>query len=115
MKLPILLWIVFLSTSVFSQKISCQEAYEIVLNYGENKRTINIVNSSMLTKVIKYEIDNSLYVVGYIKSNEYDYRGKPYLFCGISKFNWNQFTLNYLSSAGEAFHKYIFPYKCDCY
>lgn len=115
MKLSLLFLIMSFPIFGNAQKMSCQEAYELVLEYGENKRTISIVGSTMLTKVIKYEIDNNLFVVGYIKSNEYDFRGSPYLFCGVSSYDWNSFTYNYLTSAGEAFHKYIFPYKCDCY
>lgn len=99
----------------FGQRLSCQEAYEIVLKNGTNKRTIKIINSSMLNKVEKYEVDGSLYVIGWIKSNDYDYKGKPYLFCGVSRWDWNMFATEYISSAGEAFHKYIFPYKCNCY
>lgn len=111
------LCILFLSFSFFglSQEISCQEAYEIILEYGENKRTITTYGSTMLIKVEKYKVDGNIYVVGFIKSNEYDYMGKPYLFCGVSRYDWSNFTTYYISSAGEAFHKYIFPYKCDCY
>src|SRR5690606_1674817 len=113
MKLSLFLSIMCLPLLGLAQKISCQEAYEIVLEYGENKRTITPYGSSMLTKVVKYEVDGTLYVVGYIKKNDYDFKGSPYLFCGVSRYDWNSFTYNYINSAGEAFHKYIFPYKCD--
>jgi len=115
MKLSLLLLVISFSFSGFAQKISCQEAYEIVLEYGENKRAITTSGSTMLTKVEKYEVDGSLFVIGWIKSNDYDYKGKPYLFCGVSRWDWNMFASEYISSAGEAFHKYIFPYKCNCY
>ena len=46
----------------------------------------------------------------------YDFRGKPYIFCGISSYTWTKFTSDgTYNSWGKAFHKYIMDNKCNCY
>lgn len=112
-----LLLIVFLGTSVFSfsQSISCQKLFQIVTKEYDSKRNQSILMSSMLAKADYYRLDNIGFVVAYIKSNEYDFNGQPYIFCGISQSRWNSFVnAGILDSWGKSFHQYIRDYTCDC-
>ncbi|MFV0207939.1 hypothetical protein [Empedobacter sp. UBA1574] len=113
----IILLILFVFTPlVKAQTTSCQDVYEFILDKGYKANSINLAvySSSMLVKVERYTYDGKNFVVGFIKQNDYDSKGAPYLFCGVSSYDWSSFQYNYLSSAGEAFHKYIMPYKCNC-
>ncbi len=75
------------------------------------------MDSSWLVKVEYYQVDyDGGLVIAYIKKNDYDFKGKPYIFCGISSQRWSAFkTEGLYGSYGEAFHKYIMDYTCDCY
>jgi hypothetical protein len=69
----------------------------------------------MLVKAEYYSYNDDGYVVVYIKGSEYDYIGRPYVFCGISYDRWNSFTSSGIyKSWGESFHNYIMDYKCNC-
>lgn len=115
MKNIILLFFFTFTPLVKAQTVSCQEVYEFILDKGYKANSISLTySSSMLTKVERYTYDGKNYVVGFIKANDYDYKGLPYLFCGISSYDWSGFYVNYMNSPGEAFHKYIMPYKCNC-
>ena len=70
----------------------------------------------MLAEVEYYELQNMGFVVAYIKSSDYDFTGKPYIFCGISSYTWSSFkTSGMMGSWGESFHEYIMDHTCDCY
>lgn len=73
--------------------------------------------STMLAKVEYYRLDDMGFVVAFIKSNDYDIYGKPYIFCGISLDRWDAFVNGaiYGGSWGESFHQYIRDYTCNCY
>jgi len=104
------------SVGVFSQEVSCNELLNYVKSKDSYPQTVNCYNSSLLAKVKRYEVDGVGIVVAYIKENEYDYRGKPYIFCGISSYTWINFTSDgTYNSWGKAFHKYIMDNKCNCY
>lgn len=115
MKNKILLLVLVCSTfCIKAQTISCNQLYQAVAksNYPE---TVNCYNSSMLVKVEYYTYNGTGVVVAYIKDNKYDYKGSPYIFCGISIYSWMNFkTSGYSNSWGEAFHDYIMDYKCNC-
>lgn len=111
----VIILLITISSFAKAQSVSCQEVYEFILENGYKANSISLTySSSMLTKVERYTYDGKNYVIGYIKQNDYDYKGSPYLFCGISSYDWNNFYVNYYSSAGVAFHEYIMPYKCNC-
>ena len=74
-----------------AQSISCQKLFEIVTSDYEQRDQVTCFNSSMLTKAIYYRWEGMGFVVGYIKSNDYDFSGKPYIFCGISESRWRSF------------------------
>ena len=99
---------------LYSQKISCQELFEIVTTKYDSKESVTCFGSSMLIKVDKYVIDNKNYAVAYIKQNEYDFKGTPYVFCGIPNMNWGYFKYNSQGSWGESYHEYIRDYTCNC-
>jgi hypothetical protein len=99
-----------------SQKPSCNSLiYTVVKNYQSSKSII-INNSSFLTAVYYIHYNFEGYVIAYIKEDEYDTKGKPYIFCGISDERWDTFVreANSLSSWGQSYQNYIYDYKCNC-
>jgi hypothetical protein len=98
----------------YSQNISCQELFEIVTTRYESKESVSCYGSSLLVKADKYVIDNKIYVVAFIKKNDYDFKGTPYIFCGIPSMNWGYFKYNSKSSWGESYHAYLKDYSCNC-
>lgn len=93
----------------------CQELFNAVTKKYESKDYVTCYNSSMLAKVEYYRLENMGFVVAYIKQNDYDIYGKPYIFCGISRERWNYFkSYGMYNSWGKAFHKYIIDYTCNC-
>ena len=98
----------------YSQSMSCQEVFDIVTSKYDRKESTTCFGSTMLVKVDYYTLDNNGFVVAYIKSNDYDFSGKPYIFCGISSMTWINFKVYGMNGWGEAFHKYIMDYKCNC-
>lgn len=115
-----LLFFLFLNASVslitvHAQSMSCQEVFEIVTENYDSKNQVSCYGSSMLTKAIYYKLDEMGFVVAYLKSNEFDFRGKPYIFCGISDARWRSFkSAGMYGSWGESFHEYIMDYTCNC-
>jgi hypothetical protein len=117
-KIFILLFILFLGYSkTYSQSISCQELFETVLNNYDDIQSVSCYGSKMLAKVDYYTLRNNGFVVAYIKSNDYDFKGRPYIFCGISNVTWIYFKSEAIieGSWGKSFNKYIMDYKCNCY
>lgn len=101
---------------VQAQEVSCGELYNYVIDNYRYPSTVNCFGSELLVKVQRYDVDGTGFVVAYIKQTEYDFRGKPYIFCGISSYNWSMFRSGgFGGSWGESFHKYIMDYKCNCY
>lgn len=109
----VLSFVLLSAMNSYSQKMGCQEMFEIVTTQYDSKETANCYGSSMLVKVDFYKVGNNNYAVAYIKNNEYDFKGKPYLFCGIPSMNWSYFKYN-TKSWGESFNKYIKEYTCNC-
>lgn len=100
----------------YSQSISCKELYSTVVTNSDYQDSTNCFGSSMLAKTEYYEYQNMGFVVAYIKSNDYDLSGKPYIFCGISSLTWSRFKTNGMTGSwGESFHEYIMDYTCKCY
>jgi hypothetical protein len=115
MKKLILITTIIFSLSTFSQEVSCNALMDYVEKNDSYPQTVNCFNSSLLVKVKRYEVGGATVVVAYIKKNEYDFRGKPYIFCGISSYTWTKFTSDgTYNSWGKAFHKYIMDNKCNC-
>ncbi|MAZ72341.1 MAG: hypothetical protein CMC70_04255 [Flavobacteriaceae bacterium] len=105
----------FCIVPIHAQSISCQELFEIVTENYESKDEVTCYLSSMLTKATYYQLEGMGFVVGYIKSNDFDLYGKPYIFCGISTARWRAFkSAGVYGSWGESFHEYIREYTCDC-
>jgi hypothetical protein len=107
------------SINITAQSVSCDELVDFIETKGMYSNSVSsyTLDSSWLTKVTLYSYNMNYFVVANIKTNEYSYTSKPYIFCGIPYSNWQRFqTGSYgdTDSYGERFHKYIFPYKCDC-
>lgn len=116
MKKIILFSFVFFSSILFSQNIRCSDLVDYVIQNADYSDSVTCFDSSMLVKVTKYDLESSSIVIAYLKKDEYDYRGKPYVFCGISSYNWSNFKYEGMSNSwGKSFHTYIMDYKCNCY
>lgn len=102
------------SNTIKAQDISCSE----LVTYVKSKAyptSQSCLGSSFLVKVDRYEVDGNGLVIAYIKNNQYDLTGKPYIYCGISYSTWNSFTsAGIMGSWGKAFHKYIKGNNCNC-
>ncbi|OBQ14490.1 MAG: hypothetical protein AN482_01880 [Anabaena sp. LE011-02] len=106
--------LLLVTANTYSQKLSCQEVFDIVTSRYDLKETTTCYNSTMLVKVVYYTLDGNGYVVAYIKQNDYDFSGTPYIFCGIDNMRWMYFKIGGIESWGESFHEYIMDYKCNC-
>jgi hypothetical protein len=105
----------FGSLEIQAQTMSCQEAMEIVSNNYDYRDNVLPNGSTMLTRATYYTVEGAGYVVAYIKSNQYDLQGRPYIFCGISSQQWAKFkSAGMYGSWGESFHNYIINYTCNC-
>lgn len=116
-KLTTTLFFLFFTLCINAQDISCSELLDIVTSKYDSKKTAHCYTSTMLIKVNYYKLDGHGFVVAYIKKNDYDFRGTPYVFCGITNSKWNSFTFDatYGGSWGKSFHKNIIDNTCNCY
>lgn len=82
-----------------------------------NVNYIQLMDSSWLKDVKAYTIENTIVVIAEIKVDEYGFNTKKYIFCGISRTNWDYFYNGFSdpgTTFGERFRKYIFDNKCNC-
>lgn len=97
------------------QAQTCSELVQYAKSEDSYPDRVIPVNSSMLAKAEYYQVDGGGLVIAYLKSNDYDYTGRPYIFCGISTQRWAKFkSEGMFGSYGKAFHEYIRDYTCDC-
>jgi hypothetical protein len=109
--------IIFIGSSTSkAQTPSCSELISYVTSEGGYPSIVNCVGSSWLLKVERYEIDGNGVAVVWVKRNDYDSIGKPYVYCGITDTIWRDFGLEGVisSSWGKAFHQYIKGNNCNC-
>ncbi|SCY36646.1 hypothetical protein SAMN05192588_2508 [Nonlabens sp. Hel1_33_55] len=98
-----------------SQKPYCSELINYAKKNYDSRDSPTVLMSSMLAKVERYKIDGASVVIAYIKKNDFDFNGTPYIFCDISDERWRAFKNEAIyGSWGESFHKYIRDYLCDC-
>jgi len=98
-----------------SKKPTCNEVISYAKKNYDSKDSPMIISSTMLAKIERYKVGSSSVVVAYIKKNDYDLYGSPYIFCGISDQRWSSFKNGGLyGSWGKSFHQYIIDYTCDC-
>lgn len=118
MKIQHLSIVLFLSLSYFTsngQGISCQDLYEIVTEEGYNYGSTSCYGSTAIAKAEYYTLEGTGFVIAYLKSNSYDYSGKPYIFCGVSSQRWSAFKSSGSSGSwGEAYNEYIREMSCNC-
>ena len=111
----LVLFFVFSNTTK-AQDVSCSELVTYVKKEGGYPSSQSCFGSSFLAKVERYEVDGNGLVIAWIKKNEYDFTGKPYIYCGISSTTWSYFTsAGMMGSWGKAFHQYIKGNNCNCY
>ena len=111
--ITLLLFVVGITT-VSAQNTSCGELAQFVSKNYNRKDEVNPITSTMIKKAIWYEYDNNGFVIAYIKENDYDWNGNPYIFCGVSYDRWWKFKSEGIyDSYGKAFHKYIMNYTCN--
>lgn len=114
--LIVLLTFLSINNQSYSQTISCQELFEIVTENYDRIDRVTPLSSTMLAKVNYYTLEGAGFVVAYIKKNDFDFQGSPYIFCGISSQRWAKFkSEGMFGSWGESFHAYIRDYTCNCY
>lgn len=115
MKKLLLCLIVLLPFAFQAQTSSCSDLVRYAKSEDSYPDTVRPITSSMLAKVEYYEVDGGGLVLAYIKKNEYDFTGSPYIFCGISSQRWSKFKSEGMyGSWGESFHAYIREYTCNC-
>lgn len=111
----ILLFGAFLFFTAYSAQASCHELVQYAKSEDSYPDRITPINSSMLAKAEYYKVNGGGLVIAYLKSNDYDFTGRPYIFCGISTQRWAKFkSEGMFGSYGKAFHEYIRDYTCDC-
>lgn len=118
MKSISLFFFLFLFTTVNlqAQQYSCQELFQEITSNYDTKSETPCYGSSMLVKAVYYTYGGQGFVVGYLKSSDYDMSGRPYIFCGISTYTWSRFKAEGMTDSwGESFHKYIMNERCDCF
>jgi hypothetical protein len=99
----------------FSQSVSCQSLQEEIEEAAELESTATCVGSSALVKAEYYTLDGDGFVIVYLKSNQYDFSGRPYVFCNISSARWSKFVSEGRNGSwGKAFNTYIRDYLCNC-
>lgn len=110
----IILFIIGFNSISFTQNMSSEELCEYIVDNYRPTEAVNCSNSSVLVKVHYYNIDNDNtgYVIAYIKKNNYDMHGKPYVYCSVPRNAWQYFKVDGQSSWGSAFNKYITKYGC---
>jgi len=111
----LIIFFLFFGRLSSAQEISCQKLYETITSQYDSESSVSCIGSSLLAKATYYTLDDMGFVIAYIKENEYDINGKPYIFCGISSQRWSYFKSDGIYSWGKSFHKYIRDYTCNCY
>ena len=97
------------------QAQTCSELVQYAKSEDSYPDRVMPLSSSMLAKAEYYRVDGAGLVIAYIKENDYDFSGKPYIFCGISPQRWSKFKSEGMyGSYGKAFHAYIMDYTCNC-
>lgn len=114
-KILIIVALTFFCNLGFSQTVSCQELKETIEENAKLESSTTCIGSSALVKAAYYTYEGNGFAIIYLKSNEYDFRGRPYVFCGISYSRWNKFiSEGRYGSWGKAFSEYIRDYICNC-
>lgn len=113
---PFLLFITLITAVMFSaQNVSCAELVRYAKSTDSYPDVVRPISSSMIAKAEYYRVNGGGLVVAYLKSNDYDTSGRPYIFCGISSARWSKFKSEGMyGSWGKAFHAYIRDYTCNC-
>jgi len=104
--------------NIKAQNISCNELLQAVVTGADHYSEVNsmaLISSSFLDEVDAYEYEGVLFVVAKFKPKSGQFYGSTYIFCGVSKSNWNSFKNGFSGTYGERFHEYIRDYTCGCY
>ena len=89
-----------------AQTPTCSELYSYVKKEGGYPSTQSCYGSSFLVKAERYVVNGTGVAIIWMKANEYDFSGTPYMYCGISSYTWSSFTsAGMTGSWGKAFHK----------
>lgn len=99
------------STEPDISSLTCDELMELVIDEGDRVEVLDDsdLNSSALDYVALYEYDGTYYVIADFTSSS-----RRYIYCDVSKSNWNNFTDNPDNSFGSAFDDYLSSYTCSC-
>ena len=100
-------------TTISVKAQSCEEIMKYVKSNGGYGTTYSSYNSDAISKVTFYQVTaeyKTLYFAIVCFKKEYSYSCSEYIYQVGSNTKFN-YSLNYLSSAGKAFWKYIEPYN----
>lgn len=115
MKKNLLFTTLFFATIFSAQNVSCNDLLKYAKSSDSYPDRVSPISSSMIAKAEYYRVDGGGLVIAYIKASDYDFTGKPYIFCGISSQRWSKFKSEGMyGSWGKAFHEYIREYTCNC-
>lgn len=119
MKKYIILILLVFSVKANAQDVFCEDLMKYVVEEGRQigqVGSMSLLNSTWLNEVTAYSIEDKIVVIAEIKKDEWGYSTKKYVFCGIPKSNWNEFSSIYdmQKTYGERFHLYIKDYICNC-
>ncbi len=107
-------------TSITAQQVDCDDLMDFVKQEGyyyAQVSSVSLIESTWLKEVKAYKYDYKIYVIAKIKTDEWGFNTKNYIFCSVPQSNWNNFSSIYSFdnlSYGERFHKYIMDYQCNC-
>lgn len=114
----LILFFVLVLTATTVQAQSCEELMRYVKSEGGYGTTYTSYNSDAISKVTFYQLTvdyKTHYFAIVCFKNKYPYGCTEYIYQVDSQTKFN-YSLNYISSAGKAFWKYIQPYNkiLDC-
>lgn len=107
-KLIFFFFLFSICTNSYSQSISCEDLKEEIEEEADLENSVICFWSSALVKAEYYSYDGEEFVVVYLKSNDYDFKGRPYVYCGISSIKSSKFVSEgRFGSWGKSYEAYI--------
>ena len=113
MKSILTLVLILIGTLTHAQ--TCDELVAYAQSEDAYPDTFTAYGSSLVAKAEHYSVGNSRLTIVYLKDNDYDYSGDPYIYCGVSDYAWSQFKYATVDgSYGKSYHAYIRDNTCVC-
>ena len=99
------------STQPDISSLSCDDLMYLVMDNGYRIQSLDAsdMNSSALDYIALYEYEDTYYTVV-----EFTSSSKKYIYCDVSRSDWDNFVDNDLDSYGESFDEYLNKSSCNC-